>query len=249
MNRKLGARRAWIALACTAALLGTGVSGLSARRQAAEGTAAPVAIKLSAQPPKGAVLLFMGKPDQITSGFYKRYSKDPAGWTVDADGVASPNHTDIRSRQEFGDCFVHVDFRIAVDANGKAIGHGNSGVGLQGRYEIQILNSYGEKPETTSCGALYSQKPPLVTASKKAGEWQTFDIIFRAPRFGADGKVTEQPRATVFQNGILVQNNNDFLGMTGIQYGEYKEAVKTGPIILQGDHDVVQFRNVWVAPL
>lgn len=209
----------------------------------------PVRIALSTRPPKGAVLLFTGKPDQITSGFYKRYSREPAGWTVDATGAATPNHTDITSKQEFGDCLVHADFRIAVDANGKAIGHGNSGIGLQGRYEIQIFNSYGEKPVPTGCGALYNQKAALTTASKKAGEWQTYDIIFRAPRFGADGKVTEQPRVTVFQNGILVQNNEDFLGMTGIQYGEYKEAVKTGPIILQGDHDVVQFRNVWVVRL
>ncbi|MCW3099300.1 MAG: hypothetical protein JWL77_4918 [Chthonomonadaceae bacterium] len=248
MNRQNKARRACIALAC-AALLGMGASRLSALRQTPEGISLPVAIHLSTAPPENAILLFTGKPEQITSNFYKRYSKDPAGWTVDAQGAATPNHTDITSKQEFGDSFVHCDFRIALDAGGKAIGHGNSGVGLQGRYEIQIFNSYGEKSIPTGCGALYNQKAALVTASKKAGEWQTFDIIFRAPRFGADGKVAEQPRVTVFQNGILVQNNNDFLGMTGIQYGEYKEAVKTGPIILQGDHDVVQFRNVWVAPL
>jgi hypothetical protein len=248
MNRQYGAQRAVIALSFVA-LLGLGASRLYARQQSEEAASIPVKVSLSTQPPKGAILLFTGKPDQITSGFYKRYSKDPAGWTVDADGVANPNKTDITSKQEFGDCFVHADFRIAVDANGKAIGHGNSGVGLQGRYEIQILDSYGKKPEAHECGALYSQKPPLVIASKKAGEWQTYDIIFRAPRFGADGKVTDQPRVTVIQNGILIQNNNDFNGMTGIQYGEYKEAVKTGPIILQGDHDVVQFRNVWVAPL
>lgn len=248
MTYRSSAQRTLMTLFCVA-LLGVGASRLYARRQAAEPETTPVQVKLSTQPPKGAVLLLTGKPDQMTAGFYKRYSKDAAGWTVDDDGVATPNHTDITSKQEFGDCFVHTEFRIAVGADGKAIGHGNSGVGLQGRYEIQILDSYGKKPEAHECGALYSQKPPLAIASKKAGEWQTFDIIFRAPRFGADGKVTDQPRVTVFQNGILVQNNNDFLGMTGIQYGEYKEAVKTGPIILQGDHDVVQFRNVWVSSL
>ncbi|MCW3052164.1 MAG: hypothetical protein JWN14_1334 [Chthonomonadales bacterium] len=247
MNLQRGAQRAGIMLSC-AVLLGLGASRLHAHPQE-EGTPAPPAITLSTQPPKGAVLLFTGKADQIASNFYKRYGKEPAGWVVDAEGGATPNRTDITSKEEFGDCMVHADFRIAVDAAGKAIGHGNSGIGLQGRYEIQIFNSYGEKPVPTGCGALYNQKAAMVTASKKAGEWQTYDIVFRAPRFGTDGKVSEQPRVTVFQNGTLVQNNNDFLGMTGIQYNEYKEPAKTGPIILQGDHDVVQFRNVWVLPL
>jgi len=215
-------------------------------RQAAE--TVPIAFSLPAQPPKGALLLFTGKADQFANNWYQRYSMKPAVWTVDAKGIASPKDGDITSKQEFGDCFVHAEFRTPVGADGKKAGEGNSGVGLQGRYEVQIYDSYGDKPEEHGCGALYSQKPPIVNASKKPGEWQTYDIIFRAPRFGADNKLTENARATVFQNGVIVQNNEEFTGMTGIQYGEYKEMTKTGPIVLQGDHDPVQFRNVWVVP-
>jgi len=210
---------------------------------------AAVPIAISASPPKGAVVLFSGKADDIKNNFLQRYSNDPAGWTVDADGVATPNKHDITSKIEVKDCYLHCEFRCAADANGNPVGSGNSGVGLHGRYEVQILNSYGKKPEAHECGALYSQKAPLVIASKKAGEWQTYDIIFRAPRFDATDQPIEKPRATVFQNGILVQNNEEFNGPTGIQYGQYKGMSKTGPILLQGDHDVVQFRNVWVVPM
>ncbi len=213
-----------------------------------DANATMVALALPTHPPKGAIILYSGKPEELHDLWYKRYSTDPAGWTIGNDGVATPNHTDIATRQEFGDCFVHVEFCEPTDAAGKTIGDGNSGVGFQGRYEVQILDSYGKAPEAHQCGALYSQKKPIVIASKKPGEWQTYDIIFRAPRFDDAGKVTEKARATVFQNGILVQNNEEFNGPTGIQYSQYKGEVKSGPLILQGDHDPVQFRNVWIVP-
>ncbi|MGA2257187.1 MAG: DUF1080 domain-containing protein, partial [Thermoguttaceae bacterium] len=125
---------------------------------------------------------------------------------------------------------------------------GNSGVGMEGRYEIQILNSYGKQPEAHECGAFYSQTPPKVIASKPAGEWQTFDIFFRAPRFDASGKLVEKARATVYQNGIAVHEDEEIQGPTGIQYEQYKGEVPKGPIVLQGDHDTVLFRNVWIVP-
>jgi hypothetical protein len=237
-------------------LLGSAAAGLigsrlqAVPRERQEAKAAPVvALTLSSQPPKGATVLFGGKEDQLHANWVKRYTNDPSNWTVDREGVATPQKSDLTSKQEYGDCFVHVEFRCPADVDGKPIGHGNSGVGFQGRYEVQILDSYGQKPEAHGCGALYSQKPPLVTASRKAGEWQTYDIFFRAPRFDGEGKVTEKPRATVIQNGIVVQNNEEFTGMTGIQYGQYKEMTKTGPLVLQGDHDSVQFRNVWIIPM
>jgi hypothetical protein len=209
----------------------------------------PVAIPMLTKAPAGAIVLFGGKESDITNNWIERYTTSPAGWTVDANGVATPNKHDIVSKESFGDCFLHVEFREPADANGNAQGNGNSGVGFEGRYEVQILNSYGQQPGPENCGAFYSEKSPLVIASKKPGEWQTYDIIFRAPRFDADGKKVENARATVFQNGIIVQNNEEFPNPTGIQYGELKGEVKTAPLILQGDHDPVSFRNVWIVPI
>ena len=146
----------------------------------------PVNPKLLVTPPEGAIVLFGGKAEQMRDNWYARRSTDPPGWTVDDKGVATPNKRDISSKQEFGDCYLNVEFREPLQ------GSGNSGVGLEGRYEIQILNSYGKKPEAHQCGAIYSQTPPMVIASKPAGEWQTYDIFFRAPRFDAAGKVVEK---------------------------------------------------------
>ncbi len=202
----------------------------------------PVNPKLLVEPPEGAIVLFGGKAEQMRDNWYARRSKDPAGWKVDDKGVATPNKRDVSSKQEFGDCYLHVEFCEPLT------GSGNSGVGMEGRYEIQILNSYGKQPESHECGAYYSQTPPKVIASKPAGEWQTFDIFFRAPRFDAEGKRVEKARATVYQNGILIHEDEEIQGPTGIQYEQYKGEVPKGPIVLQGDHDTVLFRNVWILP-
>jgi hypothetical protein len=202
----------------------------------------PVNPKLLVDPPKGAIVLFSGKPQEMRDNWYTRRSTDPARWTVDAKGVATPDRKDISSKQEFGDCYVHVEFCEPQTTTG------NSGVGLEGRYEIQILNSYGRKPECHECGAVYSEVPPLVMASKPAGQWQTYDIFFRAPRFDEAGKVVERPRVTAYQNGLLIQKDTEIPGPTGIQYEQYKDEVPKGPLVLQGDHDPVQFRKVWVLP-
>ncbi len=202
----------------------------------------PVHPKLLVAPPEGAIVLFGGKAEQMRDNWYARRSTDPAGWTVDDKGVATPNRRDISSKQEFGDCYLHVEFCEPLK------GSGNSGVGMEGRYEIQILNSYGKQPEAHECGAYYSQTPPKVIASKPAGQWQSFDIFFRAPRFAANGKLSEKARATVYHNGILIHEDEEIRGPTGIQYEQYKGEAPKGPIVLQGDHDAVQFRNVWVVP-
>ena len=202
----------------------------------------PLNPKRSVEPPEGAIVLFGGKAEQLRDNWYARGSTNPPGWTLDQKGVATPNHRDITSKQEFGDCYLHVEFCEPLQ------GDGNSGVGMEGRYEIQILNSYGKKPEAHECGAFYSQTPPRVIASKPAGQWQTFDIFFRAPRFDAGGKLVEKARATVYQNDILLHENGEIRGPTGIQYEQYKGEVPKGPIVLQGDHDTVLFRNVWILP-
>ncbi len=223
------------------ALCGAVALTLSLRAQAEP--PAPFVFALPTKAPQGAQVLLSKDPKSLGESWLKRYTKDPANGALDKTGVWTPSHSDITSRQEFGDCFLHVEFRCPEK------GEGNAGIGLQGRYEIQIFNTFGKPLETHNGGAFYDQKPASVNASKKPGEWQTYDILFRAPRFDASGKVSEKPRATLYWNGALVHNNNEFLGMTGIQYGEFKEVSKTGPIILQGDHEIVQYRNVWVVPL
>ena len=231
------------ALNCCVALLFVGILATATLSLAADTkNDLPTNPKLLTEPPADAVILFAGKAEQMRTNWVSRRSTDPAGWTVDEKGVATPNKKDICSKEEFGDCYLHVEFLEPLK------GGGNSGVAMIGRYEIQILNSHGKKPESHECGAFYSQTAPKVIASKPAGEWQNYDIFFRAPRFDGEGKLTERARATVYQNGTLIHENQEFKGPTGIQYEQYKGEVPKGPIVLQGDHDIVQFRNVWLVP-
>ena len=246
-------------MAALAALFGIGAGvvapRLLAKPRQAEAQPNTVNLMASATPPAGAIVLFSGKAEEFGKNFYTRYTKNDGAWTVDANGVATPNHHDITTKQEFGDLYFHGEFHEPVEeksADGKPVHSegGNSGVCFQGRYEVQIYGSYGNPhPAVTDEGAFYSQKAPRVNAARKASEWQSYDIFFRAPRLDADGKVTEQPRATVVLNGVVVQNNEAFNGPTGIQYGELKGQPKTGPLIMQGDHDPVQWRSAWVVPL
>jgi hypothetical protein len=197
----------------------------------------------SPKAPAGADVLFSGKAAEIGANWFKRYTKDPGAWTFE-NGVMSGNGVDLTSRKEYGDVQVHVEFRCPTTG-----GSGNAGVGLMGRYEIQIYDSFNKPIAKNGNGSMYSQFGARVEASKPVGQWQTFDIMFRAPRFDFDGKVTESARATVFLNGVLIHNNESFTGMTGIQYSEYASEAKKGPLVLQGDHDPVSFRNVWVLPV
>ena len=231
--------------------IGTGAVGtrLLAKPRQAEPASNVVNITAAATTPPGAIVLFSGKAEEWKKNFYQRYTKNDAAWTVDANGVATPDHHDITSKQEFGDLYFHGEFHEPTDKTGRYEG-GNSGVCFQGRYEVQIFDSHGNPhPASTDAGAFYSQKAPHANGMKKASEWQTYDIFFRAPRFDATGKVTDQPRATVILNGVVVQNNESFIGPTGIQYSEMKGQPATGPLIMQGDHDLVQWRSAWVVPL
>jgi hypothetical protein len=233
--------RTWL---CAVALALCGILAGAAAPPAGEQAKSklPVNPKLSVEPPEGAIVLFGGKAEQMRDNWYARRTTNPAGWTVDDKGVATPNKTDISSKQEFGDCYLHAEFCAPT-------GEGNSGVGMEGRYEVQIANSFGKaKAGTADCGAFFQQTPPKVNASKPAGEWQSFDIFFRAPRLDAAGKVVEKARATVYQNATLIHEDHEIRGPTGIQYEQYKGEVAKGPVVLQGDHNIVPFRNVWILP-
>lgn len=200
-------------------------------------------------PPPGAIVLFSGKGDELTTHWRKRAADEPGHWPV-ADGAMTVRNGDIMTRQEFRDFYLHVEFRTPdmPDKTGQA--KGNSGIGLLQRYEIQVLDSYGiEEPGKGDCGAVYGQAAPLVNACKPAMVWQTFDIIFRAPRLDENGNVVEKPRVTVLQNGIVIQNNVEIDGPTGIQWQTDRAPAATGRIVLQDHHNPVQYRNIWIVPL
>jgi hypothetical protein len=174
-----------------------------------------------------------------------------AKWTV-ADGAMQVNGTgDVETREEFGDCQLHIEWCAPSPAKGESQHRGNSGVFFFGRYEIQVLDSY-ENPTYADgqAAALYGQTPPLVNACRKPGEWQTYDIVFRAPRFAADGKLSEPARVTVIHNGILVQHDQPMFGATAHRsLPSYSPHAPKGRIKLQDHGDPVRFRNVWIREL
>ena len=148
--------------------------------------------------------------------------------------------------EEFGDFQLHIEF-LCPPTNKEGQSKSNSGVYLQGRYEIQVLDSYGAAPANNLCGGIYQIAAPLVNASKPAGVWQSYDVIFRAPRLDDAGKVTEQPRATVMHNGITIHNNLILPNTT--PGGIDRNMVARGPILLQDHGDPVRYRNIWIRRL
>jgi hypothetical protein len=158
----------------------------------------------------------------------------------------------IRTLQNFGDCQLHVEWAMPVPAEGEGQGRGNSGVFLGfDRYEIQVLDSYQNKTYADgSAGSVYIQYPPLVNACREPGKWQTYDLVYTAPRFDADGKLLSPARVTVFHNGVLIQNNVELTGPTGwLERAPYKAHPEKQPIAFQDHGNPVRFRNVWVREL
>ncbi len=195
--------------------------------------------------PKDAIVLFDGK--DLSTQFVMCGSDKAPTWKIE-NGYCQPQGGDICSKQLFKDCQLHIEFWVPLmpEATGQA--RGNSGVFFKGfTYEIQILDSYGLKPEGGDCGAIYSITPPMVNACRPPEQWQTYDMVFHAPKFDADGKKIANARITVFQNGVLIHDNADIPSATpNHSAAEPKEA---GPIQLQDHGYPVRFRNVWVRPL
>ena len=177
---------------------------------------------------------------------------EPARWEV-ANGVmtVAPGTGAIETKQAFGDVQVHLEWNAPVAEGKSGQGYSNSGVFFMGLYEVQILNSY--KNETYNNGqasSVYKQHIPLVNASKAPGEWQSYDIIFMAPRFSEKGRLVSPARITVFHNGVLVQNNVELLGPTTyIGASHYTPHPEKMPLALQDHGDPVQFRNIWIREL
>lgn len=199
-------------------------------------------------PPSDAVVLFDGQ----NLDAWESVEGGAAAWVV-ANGAftVKPGSGNIRSRQGFGDVQLHIEWRSPAVIEGEGQGRGNSGIFLQGLYEVQVLDSYQNRTYSNGQAAsVYKQHIPLVNASRGPGEWQAYDIVFRAPRFAADGSLKRPAFVTVFHNGVLVQNHVKLRGPT-VYIGEptYDAHPDRLPLVLQDHSNPVSFRNIWLREL
>lgn len=195
-------------------------------------------------PPSDAIVLFDGAPESL----HKHWSGGEEWTFADGAGVCGGG---ITTRQGFGDCQLHVEFATPADVEGSGQGRGNSGVYLMNKYEVQILDSYdNETYFDGQAAAIYKQHPPLVNASRKPGEWQSYDIIFTAPRFDEAGGVKTPGYVTVLHNGVLVQNHFELQGVTAWDKPPtYEKHGDREPISIQFHGNPVRFRNIWIRDL
>lgn len=202
--------------------------------------------------PSDAIVLFDGKN---LSAWESVNTKGAAEWTVNNDGTFTVNKEtgDIQTRHLFNDFQLHIEWCVPTNITGESQGRGNSGVFLQGKYEVQVLDNYqNETYSNGQTGSIYKQSRPLVNAMRKPGEWNVYDIIYKAPVFKEDGTYRTAPQVTVIHNGVVVQNNTTILGTT--EYIGFPKVEKhgAGPIILQSHGDPsepISFRNIWIREL
>lgn len=200
--------------------------------------------------PSDAVVLF----DGTDMSKWRARNGKKAKWKIVDNAMESvPKSGFVFSKEEFGDCQIHVEFASPEKVKGDSQQRGNSGVFLMGAFEIQVLDSF-ENPTYAdgSAGSVYGQHPPSVNASRGPGQWQTYDIVFRRPRFDVDGKLTKKARITVLHNGVLIQDGVLALGptswITHKGYEGLKDKTK-GPVSLQDHGNPVRYRNIWVRRL
>lgn len=202
----------------------------------------------ASRPPSDAIVLFGG----ADLSQWQMVNGDPVKWKVENGYFeTAPSTGPIASKQGFGDCQLHVEFAGPTPPRGSSQGRGNSGVFLMGKYEVQVLDSYQNQTYPDGqAGSIYGQYPPLVNASRPPGEWQTYDIIFRAPRFDAAGKLVRRARLTLLHNGVVVQDNMELTGPTNHQKRPpYQAHPDKLPLTLQDHGNPVKFRSVWVREL
>jgi hypothetical protein len=200
------------------------------------------------EPPSDAIILFDGKD---LSQWVGEDGKEPQ-WKVE-DGVMTvvKGTGEIRTKAGFGSVQLHIEWRTPAEIEGAGQGRGNSGVFLQDRYEVQVLDSYENRTYSNGQAAsIYKQHIPLANASRPPGEWQTYDIIFTAPIFDANGELARHAYVTVIHNGVLVQDHVAFRGPTQyIGQPKYEAHEEKLPLQLQDHSNPVSYRNIWIREL
>jgi len=236
MQRLIHAGLIWLALAATAWAQYGDISDLKVAKPEDKEH-----VK-STPPPDGAVVLFDGKS---LDGWIHRDGKKPAHWKIVDGAMQVEKGGDIISKEKFDGHFVlHLEFRVPYEPQAKGQGRGNSGVYVQGRYEVQILDSYGLKPGMGDCGAIYGIAVPKVNACKAPTVWQSYDIEFAAPKF-ENGKKVAAGRMTVIHNGIKIHDNVEITKDVTTS-GIASDPSTPGPILLQDHGHPVQYRNIWI---
>jgi len=190
---------------------------------------------LGAKAPKGAVVLFDGTAETLKDHWEKGEMNDAKLLTQGA-----------VSKDRFGDCTIHVEFRLPYKPQDRGQGRGNSGIYMQGRYEVQMLDSFGLEGRDNECGGIYKTGRPRENMCLPPLTWQTYDIQITSARFDADGKKTANAKVTVRHNGVLIHENLDCPKPTTSFMREFADESKPGPIYLQNHGNPVVYRNIWV---
>ncbi|KQN72126.1 hypothetical protein ASE90_02475 [Sphingomonas sp. Leaf67] len=214
----------------------------------------PTVVTPAAQPggaPSDAIVLFDGRSTDAWSPKGTPWPVKDGVMTVPPRGPGGKGGGDLVSKQSFGDVQLHLEFRSPNPPTKTSQDRGNSGIWFMQRYEVQILDGYQNPTYADgTVGAVYGFKPPLVNASRKPGEWQTYDVVFERPRFAADGSLVRPAYVTAILNGVVVQNHQAMLGTTiWRQIAKYEAHGDAAPIQLQDHDSPVSFRNIWVRPL
>jgi Domain of Unknown Function (DUF1080) len=206
----------------------------------------------NADVPSDATILYNGHG----LGAFQKRDGSPAGWKIDADGAVTDikGAGDLITKEAFGSCQLHLEFREPAEVKGNGQARGNSGVYIMGKYEIQVLDSYNNPTYSNGqAGAVYKQHVPLVNASRKPGEWQSYDIVFTAPQFKENGDLLSPASVTVIHNGVLIQNNVTILGPTDwVTKPKYEKHASKLPLMLQDhgdDGNPISYRNIWIRNL
>jgi hypothetical protein len=187
-------------------------------------------------------------PEAADWSLVKLQGAGQCDWRLTGDGAmeVTPGSGSVMTKEKFGDFTMHLEFRTPFEPNKRGQGRGNSGVYLQGLYEIQVLDSYGLAGEDNECGGIYTVARPRVNMCAPPQQWQTYDVVFRAPRFGPDGQKTTPALVTVLHNGVTIHEDVEIPYPTGGNMGT--DPAVPGPILLQDHGNLVQYRNIWIVP-